>query len=65
MIVEARVAHPQEMSIIWLPFDRVFRQRVLPIFKSEGILKNVDQYLFARMVSINDGQGETEGRNNN
>jgi prepilin-type processing-associated H-X9-DG protein len=26
---------------------------------------DIDQYLFARMVSINDGQGETEGRNNN
>jgi len=40
MIVEARIANPQEMGIIWLPFDRIFRKRVLSIFESEGVLKN-------------------------
>jgi len=48
MIKKARIANPKEMAIILLPFDRVFRQRRLSIFKSESILKNVDQCLFAR-----------------
>jgi hypothetical protein len=48
MVVEAWVAYPAKTFLVGLPLDRVFCQRVLSIFQSEGILKDIDQHLVAR-----------------
>ncbi len=47
MVIETRIANPQEMFVVRLPFDRIFRQGLLSVFQCEGVLKDVDQRLFA------------------
>ena len=47
MIVEARIANPQQMFVVRLPLDGIFRQGLLSVFKSQRVLKDVDQRLFA------------------
>src|SRR5260370_2206257 len=47
MLVEARVANTQEMFVVRLPLDRIFRQGLLSVLQSKRVLKEVDQRLFA------------------
>lgn len=48
MVIQTRVAHAQEVPVVWLPFNGVARQGILPIFQCQRVLKNIDQRLFAR-----------------
>src|SRR5512135_61888 len=43
MLVEARIADTQHVSIIGLPRDRILREGILPIFERQGILKDIDK----------------------
>src|SRR5258707_10580675 len=52
MIIEARIAHPQQMFIVWLPFDRIFGEGMLSVFQGECVLKDIDQRLFARKMAF-------------
>ena len=47
MLVEARVANTQEMFVVRLPLDRIFRQGLLSVLQSKRVLKDVEQRLFA------------------
>ncbi|GLV55855.1 hypothetical protein KDH_26990 [Dictyobacter sp. S3.2.2.5] len=40
VLMQARIAHPQEVMIVRLPFGRVPRARFFLVFKSEQILEN-------------------------
>jgi hypothetical protein len=42
MIVEARIANAQKMSIVWLPLHRIFGQGIFPIFQCQRVLKDTD-----------------------
>src|SRR5256885_12468453 len=46
-LFRSRVANPQQMFVVWLPLDGIFRQRVLSVFQGQRVLKDVDQRLFA------------------
>ena len=52
MIVEARIANPQQMFVIWLPFYGIFCQGMLAVLQCQGVLKNVDQGLLARQTAF-------------
>src|SRR5258708_32228535 len=47
MIVEARIANPQQMFVVRLPLDGIFGQGLLSVFKSQRVLKDGDQLLFS------------------
>lgn len=37
MLVEARIPDTEQVPIIWLPLDRIFREGILPIFERQRI----------------------------
>src|SRR6266704_4534284 len=47
MIIEARIANPQQMFVIRLPLHGIFCQGMFSIFQGQRVLKDVDQRLFA------------------
>src|SRR5712692_796847 len=47
MVIETRIANPQQMFVVRLPLDGIFRQGLLSVFQGERVLKDVDQRLFA------------------
>src|SRR5437667_6981039 len=52
MIVETRIAHPQEMFVVWLPLQRIFRQGMFSIFQRQDVLNDVDQRLLTRQSAF-------------
>src|SRR5437763_3343346 len=52
MFKETRIANSKQMVVIGLPLNGVFCQRMFSIFKSEGVLKNVEQCLFASQSAL-------------
>ncbi len=47
MVVETRIANPQQMFVVWLPLHGIFGQGMLPIFQGKLVLENIDQSLLA------------------
>ncbi len=47
MVIQARVADPQEMAVVRLPFDRVSRQMVVSVLQRQHILEDIDERAFA------------------